>query len=174
MLLCLTLLAGCGDSGSAPNASGSAPEGEAAQQPGGEEASQPEESSAEEQGEALHISIIAYPQSGYTPVDGTETQKYLEERFNVEFEVIPVENFQAEQFNLYFAQGGTADVIMVSNRPSSMLDQGLFREISWQDILDRMPNWMAKMEEPSSGGMGSRLKNMRYRLISANVGKNIT
>ncbi len=30
------------------------------------------------------------------------------------------------------------------------------------------------MEEPSNGGMGSRLKNMRYRLISANVGKNIT
>ena len=78
MLLCLTLLAGCGDSGSAPNASGSAPEGEAAQQPGGEEASQPEESSAEEQGEALHISIIA-------PVVVTETQIYLEERFYVDF-----------------------------------------------------------------------------------------
>ena len=31
----------------------------------------------------------------------------------------------------------------------------------------------AKMELPSSGGMGSRLKNIRYRLISANMGRNI-
>lgn len=150
MLLCLALLAGCGDSGSTPNASGSAPdasEGESARQSGGEEAAKSEEAPSQEQGEPLHISIIAYPQSGYTPVDGTETQKYLEERFNVEFEVVPVETMQAEQFNLYFAQGGTADVVMACNQPSSMLDQGLFREISWQDILDRMPNWMAKMEE---------------------------
>ncbi len=28
------------------------------------------------------------------------------------------------------------------------------------------------MDDPSSGGMGSKLKNIRYRLISENMGKN--
>ena len=38
------------------------------------------------------------------------------------------------------------------------------REIFWNTSMTKRP--------PSSGGMGSRLKNMRYRLMSENMGRN--
>ncbi len=95
--------------------------------------------------EPVKISIIPYNQIGYVPAESTEVQKIIEERFNVEFEVIPVDIHEKETYNLYFAQGGEADVMF--NVTTDMLDQGLCREISYDDLCEKMPTWMAKLEE---------------------------
>ncbi|MBO9607319.1 MAG: hypothetical protein J7639_15260 [Paenibacillaceae bacterium] len=97
--------------------------------------------------EPLAIDVIVYPQSGFTPINGTEAQKVLEQKFNVKFNVLPVDISSAEKFNLYFAQGGTTDV-MLTARPEidPLLDQGLFREIKMDDLYSKMPTWMKKID----------------------------
>lgn len=135
ILLAAMLITACGDSGTSETPS-------TADGSGSKEAS--EESAASDE-EPLKISIITYNQVGYAPVDGTEVQKIVEERFNVEFEVISLDIHDSEQYNLYFAQGGEADVMF--NVSSEMIDQGMIREISLDDLYERMPTWMAKIEE---------------------------
>lgn len=111
------------------------------------EASNPPASSSDENKEPLKISIIAYPASGMMPLNGTKTQKLLEERFNVKFEVLPVDASQPEKFNLYWAQGETADVVMAfGGSYTALVDQGLFREISTEQLYKNMPVWMQKIE----------------------------
>ena len=98
--------------------------------------------------EPLKITIITYNQVGYPAVDGTEVQKIVEERFNVDFDVIEMDIFEPEEFNLYFAQGGEADVICTANTGiTELIDQGILREISINDLYEKMPTWMAKIEE---------------------------
>ncbi len=98
--------------------------------------------------EPMKIKIITYNQVGYPAIDGTEVQKIVEERFNVDFDVVEMDIFEPEQFNLYFAQGGEADVICTANTGiTELIDQGILREISMDDLYDKMPTWMNKIEE---------------------------
>jgi len=111
------------------------------------EASNPTAPISNEKQGPMKISIIAYPASGMMPLDGTKTQKLLEERFNVKFEVLPVDSSQPEKFNLYWAQGGTADVVMAfADKYDKLVDQGLLREVNMDQMYEKMPQWMQKIE----------------------------
>ncbi|RAV14825.1 DUF3502 domain-containing protein [Paenibacillus contaminans] len=128
-LACLLLLSACGGESGGTSPEPSSP------------------SASSEKKEPLKISIIAYPANGLMPLDGTKTQKMLEERFHVKFEVLPVDGSQPEKFNLYWAQGGKADVIMAfGGNYTALIDQGMFREISTEQLYKKMPVWMQKVE----------------------------
>ncbi|TBL79048.1 DUF3502 domain-containing protein [Paenibacillus thalictri] len=94
----------------------------------------------------VKIDIVAYPQAGFAPVNGTETQKFLEQKFNVKFNVLPVDSGSPEKFNLFWAQGGKADVIMARTELNDMIDQGLIKELNTDELYKRMPTWMKKID----------------------------
>ena len=98
--------------------------------------------------EPLKIKIIPYANaSGYYVYEDSPVQQLLEERFNVEFELVQVNIHNEEEMNLYFAQGGTADVINYNKGDlDSWIEQGLLREISIDDLYEKMPNYIATME----------------------------
>lgn len=109
--------------------------------------------------EPLEISIIVYNQAGYNAVNGTEVQKIIEERFNVKFDVVSLDIHNREAFSLYFAQGGDADVIYnVGDMEEDFIKQGLLREISEEDLYEKMPVYMEKMNELV--GDGELVKNL--------------
>lgn len=95
----------------------------------------------------LEISIIAFPQAGFTPTNDNETKKMLEEKFNVKLNVVDVDSSSLEKYNLFFAQGGKADVVIsYYDETNVLVDQGIFREIKEEDLYSKMPTWMSKLE----------------------------
>lgn len=109
--------------------------------------------------EPLKIRITLYNESGYDPIQGTETQKLLEERFNVEFEVVPLQIDNSEQYDLFFAQGDTADVYTLSGTDANnLLNQGILKELSYDEMWEYMPTVMEA--QAAVAGSEEQLKNV--------------
>ncbi|WJH32860.1 hypothetical protein N6H14_21680 [Paenibacillus sp. CC-CFT747] len=79
----------------------------------------------------------------------TPMQKLIEEKFNVTIKPVPIDIFNQEQVNLYFADGKTADFIRLNGTlagNSAIMDQGVFKEIPEETLRKFMPNWMKALE----------------------------
>lgn len=99
----------------------------------------------------LEITWIGHNPIGLTPTADTGAsyaKKLIEEKFNVILKPQPVDIFNAEQWNLFWAEGNTADFInhSVGRNIFNLADQGLLREISEEMIRKNMPEWMKKVE----------------------------
>jgi len=85
------------------------------------------------------------PDYDVVPLNDTEFERILEERFNCTISVVPLEGSNAEQFNIYFSSGEKADVIRVweRSRLNNLIKQEVIREIDPQMYYDNMPEHTA-------------------------------
>lgn len=145
-LLCMLLLAACSSNSreQASNSPSPSPSASAGASSGSEQPSATTPAAAEK---PLKIRMVASATNGQPPIQGTDTQKFLEERFNVEIELLPVNTSVAETYSLFFAQGGTADVFLTPPPDvNKLIDQGLFKKLDVGQLYERMPVWMEKVE----------------------------
>jgi len=99
----------------------------------------------------LEITWIGHNAIGLTPTPDTganNTKKLIEEKFNVIIKPQPVDIFNTEQWNLFWAEGNTADFInhTAGTNIYNLVDQGLLREISEEMVRKNMPEWIKKVE----------------------------
>lgn len=82
--------------------------------------------------------------------EGTEVQKLIEERFNVTIKIPEINQFDDDQWNLYWASGNTADVITKNGMGAYLqkfADQGLIRPITKDMLYKNAPNWMKTVDD---------------------------
>lgn len=149
LAMVLALFAGCTPS-SKPSNEDNPPSNPDDSQQGGQNSEEP-----------IEIKWAARASIGILPDLNSDVKKLIEERYNVKITVEQVNIHDSEQYNLYWATGGSPTVLNMNNTAASvfkLVDQGAVREIpdGWLDQY--MPNWM----EANATNMGSmdRVKEM--------------
>jgi len=144
--LCLTLLAAC-STGSKTSEQGSPSPSPKPSAGASSNSEKPADGAATVPEKPLKIRMVASSGNGQAPILGTNVQKIMEERFNIEIELLPVNATTAEPYSLFFAQGGSADVYLTPPPDvNKLIDQGLFRKLDVNQLYERMPVWMSKVE----------------------------
>ncbi len=98
----------------------------------------------------LKLTWIVYNQFDNPVKEGTETQKLIEERFNVELDIPELDVHSEEQWTVYWASGNTADHIISNNMGKyyrKFADQGILRPITEDMLYKNAPNYMKVVEE---------------------------
>lgn len=154
VIVVATVLAGCsGGGGGADQAEPDAPAG----------ASSTPSASSSPFEKQLDITWIGFNQPGKAnDKPDSPTKKLIEEKFNVKIEQVVLDVNNQDQVNLYFAEGKTADYIslLVSYKP--LADQGLFKELSEDNIRAMMPKWMEQVDS-MLGGKDVTGTTMKYK-----------
>lgn len=96
--------------------------------------------------EHLEITILGFGDGALNGAQVTPVQKMLEEEFNVTFKIPPVSVASEEQRNLYFAEGNEADLTIALGQFTTLIDQGVFKELDMADVEKKMPNWIKSLE----------------------------
>ncbi|NSW90038.1 MAG: hypothetical protein HPY74_05005 [Firmicutes bacterium] len=97
----------------------------------------------------LKITWIVYNQFDNPVKEGTETQKLIEERFNVELDIPELDVHSEDQWTVFWASGNTADRIQSNNMSKyfkKFADQGILRPITKDMLYKNAPNWMKAVE----------------------------
>ncbi len=85
--------------------------------------------------ETLEITWWGFNSNGVLPLDGTDMQKIIEQRFNVKITNVPVDNYNREQVNLLLATGTEYDISTTPASFSERAETGLIRTVS-QEMLE--------------------------------------
>ena len=95
--------------------------------------------------ERLDITWLGINPNGVPMTENSPTELYLEEKFNVNLTAPNVDQFNGEQWNLFWASGNSADLIcsLALNRTTTLIDQKLIRPISSEMIETYLPTWMS-------------------------------
>ena len=109
------------------------------------EQKQTEESQEPVVEEPLDITWLGLNPNGVPMAENTVTELYLEEKFNVNLTAPNVDQFNNEQWNLYWASGNTADLIcsLSLSRTTTLMDQELIRPVTSEMVEGYLPTWMA-------------------------------
>jgi putative aldouronate transport system substrate-binding protein len=119
----------------------------------------------------LGVNEFDLPPSETTGEGGIRTK--IEQKFNVKIKPVPVDIFNSEQTNLFWAEGNTADYIFGSPIPN-LVEQELVREITEEMIRKNMPTWMRKVESLVGAEMVKQqlyYKDKVYYVPSSNYSK---
>lgn len=96
--------------------------------------------------EHLDITWMGYNWSGFLWENDIPTKKLIEDKFNVTITNAPVDMNSPEQFNLYIADGNTADYMVHYEGIPQKIEDGIFKELDLQDVRKKMPNWFRVLE----------------------------
>ncbi len=89
--------------------------------------------------ETLDVTWWGFNVSGYMPVDGSEIEKTLEERFNININNVMADNYNSEQINVLLASGLEFDICTNNQDFAKIEDLGLIRSIPEEYITTYLP-----------------------------------
>ena len=138
VMVMVTILAGC-----KPQEESSAPETSKAPQETEQMTAEVSEEPVNE--EPMDITWLGLNPKGVPIAENTVTELYLEEKFNVNLTAPNVDQFNDEQWNLFWASGNSADLVcsLALNRTTNLIDQQLIRTISSEMLETNLSTWMS-------------------------------
>lgn len=89
----------------------------------------------------LEIEWLSQNAQGLLPKEDTAVKNKLEEMFNIEIKDVPIDIYNKDQVNVYFATGETPDVIFYGESPQKLYDMGVIREFSLELVEKYAPNF---------------------------------
>ena len=89
--------------------------------------------------ETLDVIWWGFNVSGYLPVDGSEIETTLEDRFNINIENVPVDNYNSEQVNVMLASGLEYDICTMPKVIADLYELGLLRSLPEEYISTYLP-----------------------------------
>lgn len=104
-----------------------------------EKTEEAEETEETEELEVLHATVLTGNNVGFTPKDDTPMEAYYLENYGFDFEILPVDNTQDEAWNMFWASGGDADIIVPFSRKTELYTEGLVRPIEYEWFKEYMP-----------------------------------
>jgi len=108
--------------------------------------------------EPMKLTWIGYMGGGWTAIKDTAVEKMIEEKFNVDIDVVEIDSASSEAATLYFANGGKADYMLgygLSVR--KFVEQGLCQELNFDEMMSNLPDWMESVV-PQIGGLDAMKK----------------
>lgn len=108
---------------------------------------------------------LTWMQYGWTPSTVTPQQKYIEERFNVDIEIVG--GIQSEeQFALKVAAGELPDIFIVSGADYvRYAQQGILMELPQDVLREKIPKYMQSLDNLNPAILkGSLIEGKNYRL----------
>lgn len=142
MLLLVLVSAGCGQ-GASTDTGGSQTTATTAK-------TETTAAAAEQFANHLDLTWIVYNQFDNPIKEGTETQKIIEDRFNVTLKIPELDVHSEEQWTVFWASGNMADHIVSNNMAkyyTKFADQGILRPITKEMLYKNAPDYMKIVEE---------------------------
>ncbi len=141
LLIFTLMLNACSKNGNNP-ATTNSPEPAATSAPAGNNSEESNDPFAEH----LEITWIGFNWGGAMIDPNNPTKKVIEEKFNVTIISPPVDIHNIEQYNLYLAEGKSADYMFYPWEKKKLIADGVFRELDPDEMRSKMPNWFKVLE----------------------------
>jgi len=98
------------------------------------------EETPEEEWPMLDASALVFTSTGFTPPAESEGVDYYRDNYGLNLEVLPVDISSDEAWNIFWAGGGYADIILpYGGQGKTLVNEGLVRPIEYDWIKEYMP-----------------------------------
>ncbi|NQT58080.1 MAG: hypothetical protein HQ557_03755 [Bacteroidetes bacterium] len=104
---------------------------------------QQEEAESEEPGR-MHITWLPHNPKGYINEENSPTEIYVEDKFNIDIDIVPVDKYNLDMINIYLATNDPPDIMDgLSHERDDLINMdrlGLIREITKDMIKENAPD----------------------------------
>jgi len=93
----------------------------------------------------LEASVIPFTSTGFVPPAESWGVDYFLENYGLDLDVQPVDSSTDESWNIFWAGGGYADIILPynGNQGPQLVNEDLVRPISWDMLKENMPRMIS-------------------------------
>jgi len=91
-----------------------------------------------EEQEMIHATAVVFSTPGFTPIDDAPMEDHYRE-YGLDLEIMPVDTGTDESWNIFWASGGYADIILPYTYKPELVSEGIVRTIEFDWIKDYMP-----------------------------------
>lgn len=114
--------------------------------------------------EPISATAIVFCSPGFTPVGDNYGTQYILENFNLDLEVLPVDSATDESWNIFWASGGYADIIVPYGGPqaTNIIDEELCRPFDFALMKEHAPRLINKLLQ-GYGSEEALLQQLQYK-----------
>lgn len=116
------------------------------------------------EGETVHATALLYTSPGFTPAAESYGVDLIREEFGLDLEVLPVDVATTESWNIFFASGETADIIIPYGLTEALaiVDEDCCRPIDFEVLKENTPRLMSLLTTLYGGDEGIK-SALNYR-----------